>query len=146
LTVAPGFIVTAHPDSNYAVKQIEGRYNMDSYGPKIAVTHKDGITIAQLLDEEILEEGTINDITESLFAVVGENQGIKLLITFTKVKHFSSSALGMLIRLNKRVGQAAGVLKLCKISPSLYEIFVITKLNKLFEIYDDQEQAINSFS
>jgi len=127
-------------------KQIEGRYNMDSYGPKIAVTRKDGITIAQLLDEEILEEGTINDITESLFAVVGENHGVKLLITFKKVKHFSSSALGMLIRLNKRVGEAGGELKLCEISPSLYEIFVITKLNKLFEIYDNQEQAINSFS
>ena len=119
---------------------------MDSRGPKIAVTHKNNITIAQLLDEEILEENTINDITASLFAVVAENQGVKLLVTFTRVKHFSSSALGMLIRLNKRVGEAGGELKLCSISPSLYEIFVITKLNKLFEIYDDQEQAMNSFS
>jgi anti-sigma B factor antagonist len=51
-----------------------------------------------------------------------------------------------LIRLNKRVAEKGGDLKLCCVIPMLYEIFAITKINKLFEIYDDEQTAINSFA
>ena len=65
---------------------------------------------------------------------------INLLLSFSHVKHLSSSALGTLIWLNKRVEEGKGKLKLCGLKKSLYEIFVITKLNKLFEIYDNKEE------
>ena len=118
---------------------------MANSGPRIEISHSGDITVVELLDSEILEEMTINDIAESLFSAVLEDPGLKLLLSFSKVRHFSSSALGMLIRLNKRVEETGGVLKLCQIQPTLYEIFVITKLNKLFEIYTDFDEAIASF-
>ena len=113
---------------------------------KIACHQENGVTIVELLDEEILDEMTIGDIAESLFTVVDEHPNIKLALSFKRVKHLSSMALGTLIRLNKRVEETGGQLKLCEIRQSLYEIFVITKLNKLFEIYPTQEMAVNSFS
>ena len=119
---------------------------MKNHGVKIELRQESGITVAALLDEEILDEGTIGAIAESLFQVVQEGGAVQMVLSFARVKHLSSMALGTLIRLNKRVEEAGGKLKLCEIRPSLYEVFVITRLNKLFEIYDTEEMAIVSFS
>ncbi len=113
--------------------------------PTIEIKHEGDITIAELLNEEILEEEVISDITDSLLGFVAENPGVKLLLSFTKVKHLSSSALGMLIRLNKHIEENGGDFKLCELRKSLYEIFVITKLNRLFDIHDDRAAALSSF-
>ena len=112
--------------------------------PRIEVSREGGITIVDLLDQEILEEHVIANIADSLFAVVAEEDAIKLVLSFARVKHLSSSALGTLIRLNKRVDECGGQLKLCDIKDALYEIFVITKLNKLFDIYENESMAVSS--
>ena len=118
---------------------------MNEQAPKIQVKHDSDITIIELLDNEILDEQTISSIADALFSVVTENPGVKMLLSFSRVKHLSSSALGTLIRLNKRVEETNGVLKLCSIQKSLYEIFLITKLNKLFDIYDSEDAALKAF-
>ena len=116
------------------------------HGPKIEVSHEGAVTVVELLDEEILEEGTINTVADSLFAVVADNPGIKLLLSFERVRHLSSSALGTLIRLNQRVEKSNGMLKICHLRKSLLEIFKITKLNRLFDIYNDKAAALSSFT
>jgi len=118
---------------------------MEKNSPKIKVTQENGISIVELLAEEILDEGTISTISESLFAVVEDHAPVRLLLSFERVKHLSSSALGTLIRLNKRIDETGGKLRLCEIKKNLYEIFTITKLNKLFDIFEDRETAIKSF-
>jgi anti-sigma B factor antagonist len=35
---------------------------------------------------------------------------------------------------------------MCAISPNVMEVFKITRLNRVFEIYDDQDKAIKSFT
>ncbi len=114
--------------------------------PRLAISHEKPVTVVELLDEEILEEGTINDIQESLFAVVHDNPGIRLVLSFVRVKHLSSSALGTLIRLNKRIEETKGKLALCEIKPALYEVFVITRLSMLFNIFETRSEAISSLS
>jgi anti-sigma B factor antagonist len=123
----------------------EERQDMQNYGPRVAVNQNGEVTEVELLDEEILDENTINDVAETLFAVVEDKAPVKLLLSFGRVKHLSSSALGTLIRLNKRIDESKGALKLCSIRASLYEVFVITKLNKLFDIYKDEDTALKSF-
>lgn len=118
---------------------------MENYGPRIEVTHEAEITTVYLLDEEVLEEYAINEITESLFSVIDDYAPVRMVLSFAKVKHLSSSALGTLIRLSKKIVESKGSLKLCDIRPNLYEIFVITKLNKLFDICDSEEAALKSF-
>jgi anti-sigma B factor antagonist len=51
----------------------------------------------------------------------------------------------MLITLDKLVKENSGTLKLCNINPQIYEVFKITRLNKLFAIYDSTENALASF-
>jgi anti-sigma B factor antagonist len=44
--------------------------------------------------------------------------------------------------MDKKVKAAKGSLRLCSIRPEIYEVFAITKLNKLFKIFEDQEKAL----
>jgi anti-sigma B factor antagonist len=62
------------------------------------------------------------------------------------VDHLSSAALGMLINVNKKVKEQNGQLRLTNIKQQIYEVFVITKLNKLFRILPTRAEGLSSFS
>jgi len=62
------------------------------------------------------------------------------------VDHLSSAALGALITIHNKLKARGGVLKLANIDPQIYEVFVITKLNKLFEIHESLDAAVESFA
>ena len=68
-----------------------------------------------------------------------------MLLNFSNVEFLSSAALGKLITLDKKVKANAGRLKLSNIRPEIYEVFAITKLNKLFDIKDDEADALAAF-
>ena len=56
------------------------------------------------------------------------------MIDFSNVKFLTSSVLGLLIRISKKVYEAEGKLRLCSIAPKILEVFKITRLDKIFEI------------
>lgn len=68
------------------------------------------------------------------------------LINFEKVKFIDSMGVGELIASFKSVHDAGGKLKLMKLPPKIKLLFEITMLIKVFEIFDDEDEAIASFS
>ena len=79
-----------------------------------------------------------------LFELV-EQKRTKILLNFMNVEFLSSAALGKLITLDKKLKAAKGQLKLSNIRPEIYEVFAITRLNKLFDIHDDEADALATF-
>lgn len=113
--------------------------------PHFTVRTSDGVNIVEFADRKILEELSISEIGDQLAKLIAGSQGIKLLLSFENVEHLSSAALGMLITLNKRVSEQSGKLKLSDITPQIFEVFKITRLNKLFDIHSTREDALGSF-
>ena len=75
-----------------------------------------------------------------------DNDGCrKLVLNFDKVEYLSSAALGKLITLDKKVKAQAGRMKLCHIKEGIYEVFKITRLNKVFDIQDDEQSSVDGF-
>ena len=111
----------------------------------LSITETDGVKTVEFADRKILEELSIAEIGDELSKLVEDQSGVKLLLNFRNVEHLSSAALGMLITLNKKVAEQQGTLKLSDITPQIYEVFKITRLNKLFDIYDTAEQARAAF-
>lgn len=108
-------------------------------------THGD-VTVVEFIDRNILDEANIQMIGEELAGIVEKSAKPKLLISFSNVDHLSSAALGTLITINSKVKARNGQLRLSNIDPQIYEVFVITKLNKLFQIHDTAEAALKSFT
>ena len=101
------------------------------------------VTIVELIDRKILDEASITQIGEGLCALVAEDVTPRIVMDFVNVGHMSSSALGMLIMLHKRVREKGGVLRLCNIRPSIYEVFEITRLSEVFKILPSREEAVH---
>ena len=114
--------------------------------PHLTVSNRDGICFVELADRKILEELSINEIGEELAGLVNQHKPINLLLDFKHVQHLSSAALGMLITLNKHVIENSGRLKLSNINPQIFEVFKITRLNKVFDIFETAAAAKTSFA
>src|SRR5690349_21790015 len=104
---------------------------------RINVEEVNGVTIATFVDKKILDETNIQIIGNQLFGLIDEDMRKKIVLDFSNVEYLSSAALGKLITLDKKVKGINGALRLCSIRPEIYEVFTITKLNKLFKIVDD---------
>ncbi len=111
--------------------------------PHFTVIESDGVNVVEFSDRKILDELSISEIGDQLKAVATPRA--KLLLDFQNVEHLSSAALGMLITLDKLVKENEGELRLCHIHPQIFEVFKITRLNKLFSIHGTLQEAIASF-
>jgi len=115
---------------------------MNSFKPKISVEYIGDATVITLADEKILEEEDIRALQESIMSVVEQVDHINLILDFQNVRFLSSAVLGLLIRLSKKVYENNGQLRLCSIDPKIWEIFKITRLTKIFDIYKDRQSAL----
>ena len=114
--------------------------------PSVAVTQHKDVRVVEFTNNRILDEGNIQDIGQTLSALIEERSNPKLLLDFSNVDHLSSAALGMLLNTNNNVRVRNGQLRLANIKPAIFEVFVITKLNKLFKIFPSREEALASFT
>ena len=119
---------------------------MAAIKPRISVEYAENATIVTFTDEKILEEKDIQALQESVMSVIEQAERINLILAFGNVRFLSSAVLGLLIRISKKVYEHDGQLRLCNISPKIYEIFKITRLTKIFDIYEDVKAAVESFS
>lgn len=119
---------------------------MASVRPRIGVEYAEKATIVTFTDEKILEEKDIQAIGESIMSVIDQADQVNLILDFRDVRFLSSAVLGLLIRVSKRVYERDGQLRLCNIDPKIHEIFKITRLNKIFDICKDLEDATESIA
>jgi len=114
--------------------------------PRISVEYAENAAIITFTDEKILEEKDIQALQESVMSVVEQAERVNIILDFCNVRFLSSAVLGLLIRVSKKIYEQDGKLKLCNINPKIYEIFKITRLTKIFDIYEDVESAAESLS
>jgi anti-sigma B factor antagonist len=115
---------------------------MAQMNPRITVSYEDSATIVTFTDEKILEEKDVRQLEQSLASLIEQADGIVLVLDFMNVRFMSSAVLGLLIKVSKRVYEKEGRLALCAIGPKIYEIFKITRLTKIFDIYKDADAAV----
>lgn len=118
---------------------------MATQSSRLRIQTEGDVTKIGFCDRNILEEASIAQIGDEIKALIDQSPNPKILLTFENVEHLSSAALGTLITVNNKVRQKGGQLRLSNIDQQIYEVFVITRLNKLFQIYPDAQQALASF-
>ena len=107
----------------------------------IQAMDRDGVTVARIRAEAILNEDQVQAFGQALLALA-DIPGRRVILNFLGVHHLSSLALGELIRLHKRLAESGGELCLADIDPRIWEIFAITRLDRLFRIFDREEEAV----
>ncbi len=118
----------------------------DEQQPKLKLRQQGKVRVVEFEDRKILEELVISQIGEQLSELVEAEPEPRLVLDFKNVEHLSSAALGVLITLNKQVTERKGKLALANIQPQIFEVFRITRLNKLFNIQGTTDDAVQALA
>ena len=110
---------------------------------RIDVREVNGVQLVRCRDQNLIKDIDIQEWGRELFRLVEINP--RILINFSGVDYMCSMALGKLMTLDKRVKVARGRIVLSNLKPEIYEVFMITKLNRLFDIKDDEDSALALF-
>ncbi len=89
------------------------------------------------------------DETDKLRAAVAgfvDREYQKLLIDLSDVTYVNSTAIGVLVSAHTSYSRKGWQIKLCGINKNINNIFVITKLTLVFDVYDRRDEAIKSFA
>jgi len=84
-----------------------------------------------------------DDLRTSLNEVLESERKI-ILLDLSGVTYLNSTALGVLIAAHSNITKRGGKIVLCGLSDSLENIFVITKLSMVFDIYRNREAAFQA--
>ena len=102
------------------------------------------VTILDLTGKMTLGEGaeTLKDKVNSL-TMQGKK---KIVLNLGSVPYIDSSGLGEIVRTYTTVSRQGGSLKLLGLTKRITDLLSITKLLTVFETYDDEADAVGSFS
>jgi anti-sigma B factor antagonist len=140
---APVIAATREAVSGQAERQ-DGRTvsgPWDSVSQHLRMTKIEGVTVVSFVDEKIFTAENSEEIGNELFRLV-EKGHILLLLNFSDVQHLSNSAIGKLIELKKRISAVKGKLKLCCIDAHLRDVFLVSGIDQVFEIYENERSAL----
>lgn len=69
----------------------------------------------------------------------------KLLINLGQTTFMNSVSLGVLIAGHTNYAKRGAQLKLCSVDKKIQNIFVVTKLALVFDVYDEEPEALKTF-
>lgn len=103
----------------------------------------DGIAILALNGKLVVGPATAK-LKEHIKALLDEGQ-LRVVVDLKEVDYIDSSGLGTLVYCFSTFRKHGGVLKLLNLSRRNIELMLLTKLETVFEVYDDERSAVDSF-
>jgi len=111
----------------------------------LEVIDRGGIKLVRVVSSSILREDEVEAFGQGLLALA-EMPGRRVVLSFLGVQHLTSLVLGKLIHVHKRLAESGGELRLADIDPHIFEVFAITHLDRLFRVYEREDEALASFA
>ncbi len=102
------------------------------------------VTILDLKGRERLR-GVTMALHESIRCLAREGK-IQVLLDLASVKHIDSGGLGELVSSHITLDEKGGALKLMHLTESVHELMTITKLLAVFDVYDEEPEALADFA
>lgn len=102
-------------------------------------------SLVKLTTTSVLDEQVVQAIGRHLFDIADQFDPCLMVLDFQPVERVTSTLVGKLIALNKKIQSSGGKLILCGVSQKLLEVFEILRLSSLFKICADEQEALMAF-
>ena len=110
---------------------------------QIGDREREGIVLIDLKGRLVAGEN-VAALREKVASLVAAGR-VNAVLNLANVDYIDSSGLGALVMCFTTLRKAEGKLKLLNLTRRNVELLVLTKLETVFEVFDDEQQAINSF-
>jgi anti-sigma B factor antagonist len=104
---------------------------------------KEGIAILDLKGRLTVGEAA-TALREEMSRLSGSGHK-NIILDLAGVEYIDSTGLGTLVVCYNTMRKAGGALKLLNLNRRNTELLILTKLSTVFEMFDDEQQAVNSF-
>ena len=101
-----------------------------------------GVTNVLIEDMSLLDPISIESMGQQLYELVDAKAKRKVVVDFHRVRHLSSQMIGVVIELHKKSKAIKGNVVLCGLKGDVRKGFAITRLDKLLNIADDENDAM----
>jgi anti-sigma B factor antagonist len=112
---------------------------------RIDLSEVEGVRVIRFLDRQLFEDRTVREVADQIHAATPSAGPIRLILDFSGVDLVSSSLLGKLILLQRRVEASSGMLRLCEMSNVVRAVFKTSNLDRLFAIDRDRRESLEAF-
>ena len=103
------------------------------------------IAVARFTRRRILQEESVQTAGDQLLGLPEDTGCSKVVLNFSKVEGMTTALLGKLVATHRKIEQSGGRLVLCEVGAPLREIFALCKLPQLLSIYEQEQEALQSF-
>ena len=110
---------------------------------KIEKRKKGDVVILDLKGKILIGEG-IDVLRDSINNTINEKE-TKVLLNFGEVPYLDSTGLGEVVRSYTSIKKAGGVVKIVNLTNKVRDLLSVTKLITVFETFEDEDKAIESF-
>lgn len=110
----------------------------------ITQRRNESVTILDLKGNIRIGEGSIE--LKQMVRDLVEKGETNILLNLADVGYMDSSGLGELVAGFVKLQRIGGSLKLLHLTKRINELMVITKLLTVFDVYEDEAEAVKSFS
>ncbi len=102
-----------------------------------------GVTVLDLEGRIVLGEES-NAFRERVKGLLANNHK-KIVLNMSNVSYIDSAGLGTLVATFHSARSQGGTLKLCNLGAKFKEVLQVTKLMTVFDVYDSDTAAVQSF-
>jgi anti-sigma B factor antagonist len=102
------------------------------------------VTVVRFIFNEINLEERV-ELKKDLHDLVSKD-GDKYIVNFERVGFLSSLVIASLLSFAKEVREKRGKICLCCVSSENMVVFRLTKLDRIFQVYNSEEAALESIS
>jgi len=110
---------------------------------KIEKRKNGDVTIFDLKGKILIGEG-IDELREAINDSIKAND-TKLLLNFDQVPYLDSTGLGEVVRSYTTLKKEGGMVKIVNLTQKVRDLLSVTKLITVFETFEDEDKAVNSF-
>jgi len=110
---------------------------------EISRREKEGITLLDMSGPLTMGEAATR-LRDTLRGLLAEGRG-NVVLNLAKVDYIDSTGLGAMMMCYTALRRESGRLVLLNLNRRHMELLVLTKLSTIFEMFDDEQMAVNSF-
>ena len=112
----------------------------------IAIRKENGVLIVSFTLSMLTDDENIEQLGHELFMLVEHFGCRKMILSLQRVRYMTSSVLGKMISLHRKMHRDGGLLVVCNVGPEIGKVMRASRLINYFNFVDDVEAATQTFA
>lgn len=108
---------------------------------KLKMDNVAGVTVVTVPDLQTTSADSLTGVWDAISRLILPGAGMRLVLDFSQLRFLSSTALGELMRIARKVRTSGGRLWLCSVTESVLDVLKLTRMDKVIEICTSREET-----